>query len=104
MAIEEMRWETPPPAAGGNYDWTAIAEQLRANPGQWLRVFDEGPVSIANAIRQQEVAALRPRRRGNMSGFEVRTRNNRPGPPKVCTLYLRWVDGEGDAGATSDNG
>lgn len=92
---EGMAWEAPPPPAGGPIDWEAVARTLQLNPGEWLRVFEEGPVSVANAIRQQEVAALRPRhRRGGESGFEVRTRNNKPGPPKVCSLYLRWVEKE----------
>ena len=92
---EGMTWETPPPPSHG-YDWVEIARELRANPTAWLKVFDEGPVSIVNAIRQAQVAALTPvrpsrGRPGYAEGFEVRTRNNKSGPPRICTLYLRWV-------------
>lgn len=93
-----MTWESPPPPAGGSYDWEEVAANLRANPNQWLRVFEDGPVAVANAIRQQQIVALRPRRNAdNAVGFEVRTRNNKPGPPKTCTLYLRYVQPEGGA-------
>ena len=89
-----MTWETPPPT--GRYNWPEVARQLRANPGEWLKVFDEGPVSAVNAIRQGEVQWLTPVRPGRRpvtyEGFEVRTRNNKPGPPKTCTLYLRWMN------------
>lgn len=89
-----MTWETPPPT--GRYDWPSVAARLKAHPGQWLKVFDEGPVSAVNAIRQAEVAILTPVRPGRggatFAGFEVRTRNNNSGPPRVCTLYLRWVE------------
>lgn len=86
-----MTWETPPPST--RYDWAAIARELRAHPGDWLKVFDEGPVSAVNAIRQSSVAALTPirRLRETHAGFEVRTRNNVSGPPRICTLYLRWM-------------
>lgn len=86
-----MAWESPPPPHHG-YDWGEIARSLRANPHEWLRVFDSGPVSIVNAIRQGSIAALTPViKAGYAGGFEVRTRNNSSGPPRVCTLYLRFV-------------
>ena len=89
-------WEEPPPPARSPADWPAIARQLKARPGEWLKVFDDGPVSAVNAVRQGEVQWLTPVRPGRKvvttEGFEVRTRNNKPGPPKVCTLYLRWMN------------
>ena len=90
-----MEWETPPPAS--TYDWHEVAGTLRAHPGQWLKVFDEGPVSIVNAIRQQTISALTPLWRDShpeIGGFEVTTRNNVVGPPRTATLYLRWIEGE----------
>jgi hypothetical protein len=89
-----MTWESPPPS--GRYDWPRIARELRDHPGEWLKVFDEGLVSAVNAVRQGEVQALTPVRPGRRTvtheGFEVRTRNNKAGPPKTCTLYLRWMN------------
>jgi hypothetical protein len=91
-----MVWEEPPPA--GRYDWEDIAARLQERPGDWLKVFDDGPVSVVNAIRQAEVSTLtpvRPARGGaTYAGFEVRTRNNKQGPPRTATLYLRWVEEE----------
>jgi len=93
---KDLTWEDPPPPARSPVDWPDIARQLRARPGEWLKVFDEGPVSAVNAVRQGEVQWLTPVRPGRKvvtyEGFEVRTRNNKPGPPKVCTLYLRWMN------------
>ena len=85
-------WEAPPPPGHG-YDWPAIAEQLRANPTEWLRIFEDGPVSVVNAIRQATIAPLTPVHRPGEpgGGFEVTTRNNKQGPPRIATMYLRWV-------------
>lgn len=90
-----MAWEAPPPTS--HYDWPAIAQRLRDNPGQWLKVFDNGPVSVVNAIRQSTVSPLTPLYRPDypdVGGFEVTTRNNVVGPPRTATLYLRWVKEE----------
>ena len=94
-----MTWEDPPPTRGHGYNWTEIAQTLKSNPERWLRVFEEGPLSLVNAIRQASVLALTPINPGRVGRtpeagegrFEVRTRNNKPGPPRTCSLYLRWV-------------
>lgn len=90
---EEMVWEQPP-KPGHGYDWAEVARTLRSRPGQWLRVFDSGPVSIVNAIRQSSIKALMPIHRPGKDGygFEVRTTNNKTnGTQRQATLYLRWV-------------
>ena len=86
-----MAWEPPPPPRGG-LDWAAITAELRANPNEWLRVFEDGPISVVNALRQASVSAVLPIRRDpdEIEGYEVMTRNNKPGPPKTADLYLRW--------------
>lgn len=99
-----MTWETPPPP-NHSYDWVDVARLLRSRPHEWLRVYEEGPISIVNAIRQSSIAALQPiSRRGLTYGFEVRTRNNNVAN-KTCSLYLRWLPpaegGDNDATATS---
>lgn len=87
--LGDMVWASPPPADRGRYDWPAIAMHLRDHPGEWLRIFEEGPTSTANAIRQGDVHALSP-----MDGFEVTTRNNVRYPRRRCSLYLRWMPEE----------
>ena len=81
-------WERPSPSRHG-YDWDSIAAQLKARPGEWLKIFEDGPTSVVNGIRNGNVKALRP-----VDGFESTTRNNKkaePGKPKTCDLYLRYV-------------
>lgn len=92
--VEQPVWEAPSPGTRSGYDWNVIADQLRAHPGEWMRVFEQGPTSVANSIRQAEVRALTPVHRAGRTdyGFEVRTRNNvRGARPRVCSLYLRYV-------------
>ena len=67
------------------YDWAGIAEELRAAPGQWAKIFDHDRTSLATAIRIHGIKALDPD-----IGFEVRTRNNTRGEVRMCTLYLRY--------------
>jgi hypothetical protein len=92
MTADAMQWETPPRPSHG-YDWADIARDLRANPNRWLKVFEAGPVSIVNAIRQASITALQPIHRPGRDGygFEVKTYNNSLERPRTCTLYLRWV-------------
>lgn len=84
--------EDPPPKRS-TYDWEGIAEQLRAEPGEWFKVFERGRISVVNAIRNDSIAAL-PR-----SEFEVQTRNNIREDPefdgaRTCSLYLRYIGEE----------
>lgn len=51
----------------------------------WGKVFAFDKVSVANAVRQGNVKAVRPD-----LGFEVRTRNNVRVPERMCSLYLRY--------------
>lgn len=86
-----VAWEQPSPSRHG-YDWEAIARALREHPGEWLKVFEGGPTSVVNGIRNGNVRQLR-----REDGFEITTRNNRPATPddvKTCDLYLRYVKGE----------
>ena len=81
----EVVWEDPPQRRSPPYDWSAIAEQLEANPGEWAKIFEEDRTSLATAIRIGGIKVLDP-----SNGFEVRTRNNTRGEPRTCTLYLRY--------------
>jgi hypothetical protein len=80
-----LEWEEPPLKRGSAYDWGQIAQALESKPMKWAKVFDRGPTSTANAIRQDSVTALL-----STHGFEVRTANNTREPHRTCTLYLRY--------------
>jgi hypothetical protein len=82
-------WAEPPPLRGPAYDWEAIARKCRRQPGRWRKVFEQDRFSLAVAIRQGSIAALRPE-----SGFEVRTANTtswRTGDgPRMCSMWVRY--------------
>lgn len=80
-----VEWETPPPTGKNRYNWVVIADQLRAQPLEWGKVFDRDKISVVNAIRQGSVKPLRPD-----LGFEVRTANNTRAPGRMCSLYIRY--------------
>lgn len=87
----DMAWETPSPPRSG-IDWVEVARTLRARPNEWLRINDRGPTSVVNAVRGQSISAITPViPKGGSGGFEVKTRNNTQTPPRVATLYLRYV-------------
>jgi hypothetical protein len=67
-----------------------------------MKIFEDGPVSVVNAIRQSTITPLSPVHKPGEpgAGFEVTTRNNDPGPPRIATMYLRWID-EGSTSATT---
>jgi len=90
----EMMAGTPPESrpTRGRYDWDAIAEQLRSDPGQWYRIFEGDVTSLATAIRINGIKALRKDK-----GFRVKTTNNKrgvadaePPTPRTCDLWLRY--------------
>lgn len=83
----QVTWVGKPPPRGHNrYDWESVEEQLRSRPGEWARIFENGRVSVANALRQGSVRILAPSK-----GFEVRTRDNVRTPVHTCTLFMRYV-------------
>lgn len=81
--VTEVVKEKPP--ATTKYNWTTIAEQLRADPMEWYCIFKQDRISIANAVRQGSILAVTP-----SLGFETTTRNNVRVPVRLCTLYMRW--------------
>jgi len=83
-AKPDVTWEDPP-VRPTQYDWTAIAAELRKKPGQWAKIFDEDRASLATAIRIKGIKALHPDK-----GFEVTTTNNVRSQPRTCTMYLRY--------------
>lgn len=74
-----------PPFKRVRYDWKAIADQLRERPMEWACVFEQGPISTANAVRQGSVKLLAPD-----LGFEVTTTNNQRDPKRTCDLWVRY--------------
>lgn len=82
----QVEWEEPPPARVKRYDWGEIAEQLRARPGEWAKVFENDKTSLVTAIRLNNIKPLR-----STKGFETRTTDNTRTSPRYCTLYMRYV-------------
>lgn len=85
----------PPPKKVPRYDWAAIAEQLKADPGVWHQIYEKDKTGYAVAVSNDDIAPLR-----SSLGFQVRTANNTrgrpangtdPGEARTCSLYLRWV-------------
>jgi len=88
LSKTQPEWADPG-LAHSAYDWPAIADQLRANPNQWLRIYESGSRAVPISIRSGSVKALLPE-----DGFEVTTRNNvasTKGSPGSCSLFLRYV-------------
>jgi hypothetical protein len=92
-----MRWESPPVPEHG-LDWARVAGNLRAHPGEWLRLGDGISVSVINAVRQASIRALQPIHINGRPGFgyEVKTRNN-DRLLGTATLYMRYVQQEGES-------
>lgn len=83
--------QLPPKGKGGNprVDWEAVAERCRAEPGEWGVLHDVSR-SMATAIRQGRVAALRPGEH-----WEAETRKDPKLPAARGTLYLRYIGPNG---------
>lgn len=84
-AKSDVVFEDPPTPVHGRYNWSEIAAKVRRKPGKWAKVFEDDRVSLATSIRGGSVVALLPTK-----GFVVRTVNNKPGPPRTCTMYLKY--------------
>lgn len=80
-----VKFEEPPPDRRRRYDWRAIADQLRAHPGEWAKVFEDDVTSLVVAIRQGNIPALH-----RDKGFVIRTTENVPGPPRRCTMWAKY--------------
>lgn len=85
--------ETLPPKRGADtihYDWDQVAAECRADPGEWRLVFHNDRASLATAIRIHGIKVLDP-----YLGFEVTTRNNTRGEPRMCSMWVRWNPAKG---------
>lgn len=79
----------PLPSSGGRgkYNWEEIAARCKAQPGEWLLVYEQDRRSIAVAVRQQSVTTMAADK-----GFESTTRNNKgDAEPPLCDLWVRYV-------------
>src|SRR5262245_4191947 len=88
--VSHGEWEQPPEPREV-YDWDKIADQLRKRPMEWAKVYEWDRTSVANAIRQGSIKAVRP-----ADGFEIRTSNNTRQPVRMCTLFMRFNPGAVD--------
>lgn len=83
-------WQDPPPAAQPKkkYEWAAVAEALRENPGRWALVLtDSKPstVTLVTRIRQGSITAFRP-----AGHYDATSRVVDGG---VIRVYARYVAG-----------
>lgn len=75
--------ESPPESA--QFDWAAIASEVKSRPMAWAKIADNVRISVINAARQGSISTIHPSR-----GFEVRTTNNTQEAPRTATLFIRW--------------
>ena len=84
---EVLIWKDPPNVGRGNpiKDWTPIAAELRAHPGQWA-IIHTGPyaqcTNLGQTIRKADAAAWRP------AGSFQATVQTEDG---ACQLYARYI-------------
>jgi hypothetical protein len=82
-----IRWEEPPPP--GSYDWDAITQALRAQPGKWALIAEPATVSLATTLAYQVRTGRRPHT-DPPGAFEARS-STKAGTNRV---YARYVGGE----------
>lgn len=81
--VKKVKPAEPPTRRVQRYDWAALAKQLRADPGEWYKIFEGDKTSIVTSLRADHMKDI------PMSDFEVQTANNRRDAPRTCDLYLR---------------
>ena len=84
--VPDMVFDRRVPNAQGSYDWEAIADVLKQNPGKWTLAFRQERYSLHIAIRQGKIVALRPE-----LGFRTVTRKNSRTKPRMADIYLAYM-------------
>jgi hypothetical protein len=96
-----LRWEEPPPTnhggrrrpprpravIPGGERWQAVADELRAHPGEWAVLRDDRPYSaggLMTRIREGSFAPFAP-----LGSFDAATRQTSRGGPVL--LYARYI-------------
>ena len=51
---------TDGPARRSGYDWQAVADRLRAHPGQWFTLDDAPPHATSWQVNRGLITAMRP--------------------------------------------
>lgn len=84
-----MKFTQVPSVRNSNYDWKKIRATLERRPGEWAEIAVGEKSSVANALRDQKIAAMR--------GVQVQTRNNHFDKKGIrrCDIFVR-VPGEDD--------
>lgn len=99
----DVDFDSPPLKEGPRYDWSAIADRLRAEartrPGEWGKIFTQDRATYYSALMQGSMSAIgratterSPVKDGSL-GFEVRAENTLrggPGEPRLCDLWMRY--------------
>ena len=102
MTSTDKNWEAPAPRARpgrkpGTVTFAGEAAQLRANPGQWLRVRDypwaqEGTArTVGVQIRTGRYTAFRP-----AGAFEAETRTVLEGKQQKIVIWARFIGEHGE--------
>jgi hypothetical protein len=89
---EAMEWADPPPEARRGRDltpWAEIAEQLRANPGQWAQVPGDHAGGVGSQLRKGHVKPIRPPEHYEVVGRAAEGKGPAGGPR--CRLWIRYV-------------
>ena len=95
--MREIQFGDPPTTTrSGNFDWDSVAEQLRAKPGEWALVFEDGRYTLVTSMSGGSVSAFRikPSVMERDPRFEYMTTNNHWGDDgrRRCDLWMRYVD------------
>lgn len=79
--VSALEWADPP--SKGSVDWTLVASELRARPGEWAIVDRNATVARGTAIKKGRIEAFQP-----AGSFEATMRGNGDGR---YTVYARYV-------------
>jgi hypothetical protein len=82
-----IKFGDPPTTRGQSYDWSAIADDLRARPRDWALIFEADRHSLVSAIRNGGISALAP-----VQGFRSATANNTfdEESRRICDLWMMY--------------
>lgn len=85
--MSEIEWAEPPTAPNEPGRWTAVADELRANPGRWAKIkVDASDTTLAHRIKHGAVVGFRP-----AGAFEARSVSWASDGKRRFDIYARYV-------------